>query len=199
MNAQAILDKIASDAQENALRIQDEAREKAEKALADTRQKLAADEAAMRAQAERDGAELSQRMGRMAELENRKALLKEKRVVIDAAFDRARELFLRLDAGAMRAFFLERVAEDAAGDETLTVGQNASQWFDDRFLADASALLQRQGKQTALQLSPEQRPGVTGFLLQKAGMEINCTLEAMLGDLRMDMETDVARLLFGEA
>ena len=199
MNAQAILDKIASDAQENALRIQDEAREKAEKALADTRQKLAADEAAMRAQAERDGAELSQRMGRMAELENRKALLKEKRVVIDAAFDRARELFLRLDAGAMRAFFLERVAEDAAGDETLTVGQNASQWFDDRFLADASALLQRQGKQTALQLSPEQRPGVTGFLLQQGGMEINCTLEAMLGDLRMDMETDVARLLFGEA
>ena len=198
MNAQAILDQIAADAQSRARQIADEAEQKAAAALEETRRKLADDEAAMRAQAEKDGAELTQRMGRMAELENRKALLEQKRTVIDEAFAHASERFAKQDAAATRAFFLRQIAQNAAGDERLIVGGANASWFDDRFLADANAALAKQGKPSALTLGDEKRPDATGFLLQKDGTEINCTLEAMLGDLRMDMETEVARQLFGE-
>ena len=194
MNAQAILDKIAADARDAARRIQDEARQKADEALKSLKRKLEADEAALRAQAERDGAEQGERMHRMASLENRKELLAQKRTVIDAAFARAKALFDSLDTAQMRAFFLERAAESATGGETLILGENQRQWADDRFLAEAHARIGGE----PVRMSPETRPGVTGFLLRKDGTEINCTLEAILGDLRIEMETDVARLLFGE-
>ncbi len=199
MNAQAILDKIAEDARNNAQSLQDDARQKAAAALEATRHRLAEDDQAMRARAENDGAELSQRMGRMAELENRKALLQQKRVVMDEAFERAQALFEGLDAAKKRAFYLQKLCENASGDEALIVGDHDAQWFDDRFLADASEMLQKQGKTAALTLADGKRAGVTGFLLQKDGTEVNCTLAAMIGDLRMEMETEVAALLFSEA
>lgn len=85
MNAQAILVKIEQDAAENADRILRRARAEADEMLAASGAEIEGLRGALLKQAEKDGAELEQRMQRMAELEDRKLLLGQKRKLIDHA------------------------------------------------------------------------------------------------------------------
>lgn len=58
-------------------------------------------------------------MERMAELEERKLLLRDKRTMIDRAFQKALERLLAMPSDKARAFLVETVAQSAAGDETV--------------------------------------------------------------------------------
>ena len=198
MNAQAILSKIEEDANLTADRLLSDAQVKAAELKAASRDKIEAMHKAMLAQAERDSKELEQRMIRMHELDERKALLGKKRELIDEAFTLAGDQLATSPAAQRRAFFLRQAIACANGNETLIPGADASDWFDDAFVAEINAALVAAGKPGGLVLGNERRAGCTGVILATRGSEIRCTFDANMEEARAELEHQVAGILFNE-
>lgn len=199
MNAEAILLKIEEDALQTAAKISGDAKAKAEELRAASREKIEGMHRAMLAQAEKDCAELEERMLRMADLEIRKSLLAQKRALIDSAFSGAASMLAAAPDGDKRAFFLSQITHYAEGNEVLAIGERDAAWFDGAFLADANAALAAAGKPAELTLATERCKGCTGIMLAAGGAEIRCTFDALLDEARAAMEQQVAVALFGDA
>lgn len=196
MNARPIQEKIEADAREAAQQIAQDAREKADALRRESNERMERAHEQMLAQAQRDGEELEQRMLRMSELDERKALLSRKRALIDEAFALAHQKLQAVSAPEKRAFFLAQIVKSAEGSERLIVGAEGDAWFDPGFLADANDALKSAGKPGMLTLAEERRVGCEGLILSARGAENNCTLESLLDAVRSEMETRVAAILF---
>lgn len=193
MNAQAILSKIEDDAVKAADALKNEAARKAEALKQASAQKVAAMHGQTVKQAESESAALKDRMGRMAQLENRKTLLEMKRQVIDEAFEAARQALCGQPAEKTRAFMLKNLQAFAQGDERLLVGADNDGWFDEGFLSELNQKLK--GK---LVLAEGRREGVTGAVLLRGGTEVYATYESLLSGDRAALETEIANILFNE-
>lgn len=196
MNANAIQEKILSDARAGASDIMRDANEKAARLRSEAEKRMAAAHSRLMMQASEDAEATRLRMERMEELEERKRLLSDKRALIDEAFAQALVKLEAMPAAQARAFLLKEASSVAQGDEAVILGSEHLAWYDDKFLADLNALLQKQGKPGALTLSSEKRSGETGLILAKNGMEISCTFASLLGSQRLDLEADIAAILF---
>lgn len=196
MNAQAILTKIEEDARQSAAELLTDANGRAEEIKTASRKKIEKARAEMIAQAQKESAELEKRMLRMAELDDRKEMLARKRALIDEVFALSAQKLSAMEPAKARAFFLEEAEREAAGRETVVIGAQNAQWFDERFLSDLNDRLRQAGKPGELKLAKERRAGATGLLLLQDGAEINCTFGAMLDALRVESETEVAHILF---
>ena len=196
MNAQAILDKILQDAKENASATLRDANDRAQGMKKASDERIAAARAQTEARAKQDAEAATARMQRMAELDERKLLLADKRRMMDQAFALALTKMKAMPAAQARAFLLTSLTELAEGDETLIVGAENDGWMDDKFLADANAALAAKGKPAKLTLAGDKRPGASGLLLAKHDTEINCTYEAFLNSQRLELEAQVAQTLF---
>lgn len=196
MNANAIQEKILSDARAGASDIMRDANEKAARLRTEAEKRMDAAHSRLMMQASEDAEATRLRMERMEELEERKRLLSDKRALIDEAFAQALAKLEAMPAAQARAFLLTEASAVAQGDETVLLGSKNTAWFDDTFLADLNALLKKQGKSGALMLSGEKRDGETGLILSKNGMEISCTFASLLSSKRLDMEADIAAILF---
>ncbi len=199
MNADAILVKIEEDAKHSAERILSDAQTRAEAMKVASREKIEEMHKTMLAKVALDGAELEQRMLRMAELEDRKALLAQKRVLIQDTFAQAQAQLDHAGAEKKRAFFLSQVTRCASGEETLFVGDVHADWFDASFITDVNQSMVAAGKPGSITLAPEKAPDCQGVVLKANGAEIHCTFEAILTEIRPRLEQEVAALLFGEA
>lgn len=199
MNAQAILDQIREDARAQGEKILADAQAKASETKAASREKIEAMHQSMISQAEKESAEMEQRMLRMAELDERKELLQKKRGLMDEAFALASQKLRAMPKTDKRAFFLGQVEKAAQGNETLRVGAEGADWFDGGFVAEANQSLEKQGKPAGLRVdSAGAVPGATGVVLAAQGMEVHCTFEALLDTMRAELETQVANALFGK-
>jgi V/A-type H+-transporting ATPase subunit E len=196
MDANAILEKIAQDARDAASSTLEDANKRAGEMKAASEERIGQQKKSALDRAKKDGVLLRERMLRMAELEDKKSLLSAKREVMDKAFMSALGMLETMDAKKMRAFFLRLVSDCAEGDETLLIGAKNNAWFDDAFVAEANAALKARGKKADLQKGVSPVLGV-GFALKKGGTQVNCTMDALLSQSRMGLETDVARVLFG--
>lgn len=196
MNANAIQEKILSDARSGASDIMRDANDKAARLRDEAEKRMAAARSRLMMQASEDAEATRLRMERMEELEERKRLLSDKRALIDEAFAQALDKLEAMPSAQACAFLLTEAAAVAEGDETVILGSKHPGWFDDKFLADLNALLQKQGKPGKLTLSNEKRDGETGLILAKNGMEISCTFASLLDSKRLDMEADIAAILF---
>ena len=190
MNANAIQEKILSDARTGASDIMRDANEKAARLRDAAEKRMAAAHSRLMMQASEDAEAARLRMERMEELEERKRLLSDKRALIDEAFAQALDKLEAMPPQQARA------AAVSDGDETVILGSKNPGWFDDKFLADLNTLLQKQGKPGQLTLGEEKRNGETGMILAKNGMEISCTFASLLDSRRLDMEADIAAILF---
>ena len=196
MNANAIQEKILSDARTSASDIMRDANEKAARLRDAAEKRMAAAHSRLMMQASEDAEAARLRMERMEELEERKRLLSDKRALIDEAFAQALDKLEAMPPQQARAFLMTEAAAVADGDETVILGSKNPGWFDDKFLADLNTLLQKQGKPGQLTLGNETRDGETGMILAKTGMEISCTFASLLDSRRLDMEADIAAILF---
>ena len=111
MNADAILKRIEQDARQSAEATMDDARKRAEALSAARREKLSQEDEAAMAQARKDALALDDRLQRMAELDARKALLAEKRRVLDEAFALALEKMRKMPAARATEFALRTLLE----------------------------------------------------------------------------------------
>ncbi|MBN1777650.1 MAG: hypothetical protein JW811_05965 [Clostridiales bacterium] len=198
MDAQAILTKIEADARDAAEKVLGDAQEKAKTMTLEAQQNRGMLKSAMLAQAEQECAQMEERMHRMAELDDRKAMLAKKREVISEAFALAKEKLQKTKPRDRRAFYLRKVADFAVGEETLIVGKDGADWFDDGFVSDANKALKAAGKPGSLSLQKERMDGCAGVVLSHRGAQVRITFEALLDEAQGELEQAAAQVLFSE-
>lgn len=94
-----------------------------------TEERIATARANTEARAHEDAQAAAVRMGRMAELDERKLLLKDKRDMMERAFSLALDKMKAMPAKEARAFLLSTLTELADGDEELIVGAESDGWM----------------------------------------------------------------------
>lgn len=195
MDANAILEKIVQEGAEQAQKILEEAGKKAEELKKASEDKIGKQLADIKAKSKQDGEQLRDRMLRMAELEWKKDSLSAKREVLDKAFAGALAELEKTAPDKLREIFLALAVQTAQGDEEVLIGDKNAAWYSDSFIADVNALLVKNGKCGELKKGVQSIPGV-GFALNKDGMQINCTMDALLNQERLNLEIEVSRILF---
>lgn len=195
MELQAILEQIISDAKATAAKTLKEAGEKAEGIKNATSSRIEGLMAQTRQQALADGDEAEKRMRRMAELEEKKLLLSDKRKLIEQVFSQALQHLKALDDRQKTEIFLGFMLEQAAGNETVLPGTQSQHLINDGFIQAANAALAQKGHKGGLTLGKPTING-TGFVLQKEGALIDCTFESLLKGMQSRQEAEVASILF---
>lgn len=140
---------------------------------------------------------LAERMERLSELNFRVELLKEKRNLIDKAFDQALEKLRGLPEERFSQWLLSQLS-NAQGTEEVRAGAINDSFFGPEFLAKANGQLKKLGKPGELKDAGGRVPDVSGLVLYGQGSEVNCTLETAMEQARMDMEAKLAKVLFDE-
>lgn len=199
MRADAIINRVLEDARAQAAQMLKEAEERAEQYRVKADQEIVSKREETMDQARRECVELRDRMLRMAELDQRKVQLGVKRDLIDQAFQKALNSMREMSDADKLTYISRTLAEIASGDEEVIVSAADAALFSGDALQKVNAALAAQGKPGKLTLSAERRETGGGFILKKSSMEINCTFEAMLGQVRPSLESSVADMLFADA
>lgn len=137
------------------------------------------------------------RMERMAQMESRKSVLALKQELMSEAFARAEKLVQEMPEKDYTAF-LAKLAADASvdGDEEIILS-SADSALAPAVLSGANALLNASGKNGKLRLSAESGSFDGGLILRKGGIDINCTVKALIDSVRNEVSPAVADVLFG--
>ena len=196
MKADVIVEKVLADAKAAAGQIIAEARRKTGELQQASESRIEAGVQRVRERARQDGEAERVRMQRMAELEERKRDLADKRGVLDLVFSGVIQQLEEGDPAALRAILLRMAAGSAAGTETLLVGDAHSGWFDSGFVAELNRALCAKGLPGQIRLSPEKAPGVTGLILRENGADLAITPAEIVAAVRPDMEPDIAKVCF---
>ena len=185
--ADKLIGRILGEAEADASAARDKAAESCRALQADCEKRIA--ERAEAAAASRDAAVKGVLDGARtrAELDGRKETLSVRRRILDEAFAAAARELNAL-TGQRREAILRRLLEKEAapGDVVMPAGQ-------DRELI--AGLLEQVPQ--ALTLSEEDAPFAGGFLLRGGSYEKDCSLDALMTELRLSEETNAARILFG--
>ncbi|NLI55038.1 MAG: hypothetical protein GX417_12080 [Clostridiales bacterium] len=122
-----------------------------------------------------------------AALDGKKDALRKKRAVIDAAFARAYDAALSLDAQTRKRICAGMLAQEAEGGETVVPAS-----------ADREAMkaLVSDMPQKRLSLSDKDAAIDGGFVLLGEGYEKDCSFHSLLSVVRGEEETAVYQLLF---
>ena len=132
-----------------------------------------------------------------AHLKARNKKLEAKGEVIDAVFNKAVETLNNLDSNTVLTYFKDAILSmDIEGDESIIVNEKTKNVITDSFVNEVNAELSKQGKKGELKLSNETRDIKGGFILEKNGIEVNNTFEALVNSLKEDLEYEVANVLF---
>ena len=121
-----------------------------------------------------------------AELDGRKETLRAKRELLDGVFAEAYARMLALPTDRREALFLSILQKEARPDDTVAPAK-----VDRAVLEHAAAKLP-----FAVKLSEKDADADAGFILFGDGYEKDCSMKAILRELRDAEETNVAKILF---
>ena len=184
--ADKLIGRILGEAEADAKAARDKAAESCRAVMADCDKKIA--ERAEIAAASRDTAVKGVLDGARtrAELDGRKETLSVRRRILDEAFAAATKELNALSGPRREAILLSLLKKEAAAGDVVEPAKQ------DRELI---ARLLPQVPQT-LTLSEKDAPCEGGFLLQGGSYEKDCSLDALMAELRLNEETNAARILF---
>jgi V/A-type H+-transporting ATPase subunit E len=135
--------------------------------------------------------EIVKRREIVANLDAAKIDLGVKQRLVGEAFEGALRQLAELPRDKYLSFahtLLERAVE--TGDETLFVGKDEHH-IDGAWLDSYNA-----GHSTRLSFSGTRLPIAGGFVLRNGKIDINCSWDMLIGDIRPEIESDVVRQLF---
>ncbi|MEX1307954.1 MAG: V-type ATP synthase subunit E family protein [Eubacteriales bacterium] len=186
--AKAVADAEKKNADDKAKEILDKAKQKA---------KDATEKAEANASAEAE--ERKKRIKSVYDLEHKKDILAMKREVLDAAFSKAEADIAKLPDGDFCAL-MTRLLLDCADDGTgeICVAKADTNRLGDDFLKKANDALKAKCGKGDVALAKDTCGKKSGFIYRKGGMEIDCSVEAVVNLAREQVETDAAAILFGE-
>lgn len=132
-----------------------------------------------------------------AELSVRNNKLFAKQQVVERVFDEALNKLSSLSGDELRIFIKNCIVTmDIAGDEKLIVAPKDRGNIDEGFLTELNQALMNRGRVGNLTLSGDERSFRGGFILERKGIEINNTFEALIQSMKDELEYEVARVLF---
>lgn len=192
-----IINRIMEEAKNAAERNLADARKEAQSLIAAAEKEAAEKIASARAAAEAEAADLKRRMHAVANLEERKRMLKVHQDMVDAAFEAALEKAVRLpdkDYGELLKGFILNSVRD--GECEILFNEADKKRLGEKFVKEVNQTLKGMGRTSALKLSADALNSRGGFILRYGNMEINSTLEIVMSLLRPRLEAEVAEMLF---
>lgn len=187
--SEAIINKIISDAKENADVTLKAADKKAEEIIAAA--KVNAEEylGKERTASEEAARLIVERRKTVAALDAKKIALKARQELIDECFEAAEKKILSLGKEEYLAF-VGKLVEENAEDGDLLVLSSEEKYVDKAFV---EAISEKLGKK--LGISDEKETYVGGIVLRSSSCDKNLTLNALLRSVREDKEKEIAEIL----
>lgn len=197
MDVHPLIAKIEENARVTADSLLSEARARVQDLQRSTDEELQRTQEESDKRARQDALKLEESLRRLQALNGRKDLLERKRGLISQAFDLALERLRAQPTQKLREYLMGQLVAGAAGIEEVTPGDVNPGFFDESFLKEANAALEKAGKPGRLRATGGTRPGVCGLILTLPGSESHLTMETLLLQKRESLEADVAGLLCG--
>lgn len=144
-----------------------------------------------------EATQLLERLNSAADMDAKKQVLAEKQILLAEAFDYAAKRLHDLPEETYIAL-LAKLAADAAvsGEETIILSAEDRSKLGTKILSAANARLKSAGKNASLTLSEETRQMTGGLILSAGNIEMNCTLDVLVGGMKDEMSALLAKLLF---
>lgn len=199
MALEDIVNKINTDALNEAAKVKDEAEASASKIGQEASDRATTIREEILRDARAKAREDRERSLIMANLESSKQVLAAKQALMDEAFERAKARLVGLgDREYLK--LIEKVLLEAveSGDEVIIVSTKDRSRISPSFLEGINRSLISKGKKARLRLSKETRDIKGGVILSSGRSETDCSFETLIRELRDDLEIEVARILFGE-
>ena len=197
MATENITAKILSDAEERAREILAEAEDRVKDLLEKGREETQKLEEKLKKETSDRAKKETTRIISLAEMEEKKRILKEKITILEDTFQKALEhLRARPDTEyrqTMKRLLLRSVDQ---GDEEVVVAENDKEKLTQEFVDSVNDELRKLGKKGQLKLAEEFGDFSGGVLLRRERVETWCSLEVLLSSMKDDLEIEVAELLF---
>lgn len=196
MNAEQVINKILTEARQQAEAIVQEATEKRDEKMRQLEDELSA----YREETDRLAAEAAEdrrsRMLAAARMENARAMLKAKTELLDEVFARAEDRIAKMPDESYKALITKLMSQAVeTGDEEVIVGKDEK-----RITGDFIKQVNRQlgtGFKGNLRLSDRRAEIKGGFILKRGRVQVNAAVEVLVERLREAMEMELASRLFG--
>lgn len=191
MSKEAIIDKILSDARIKADAIIGEANEKADSIIAQAAEVCKAYIYNSKSETDAKVLDIEARSKTVAELDAKKLQLAAKTQIINMVFDRALDKLRNLDTERYRALVFAML-ENAEDGDTVVISQREK----DIVTKDA---LNEFAKQRGIKLTLADELGNFdgGIVIKSRGVDKNFTFEVEIQLLKEELETQVAKEIFG--
>ncbi|WP_294401381.1 V-type ATP synthase subunit E [uncultured Clostridium sp.] len=193
-NLSNLTSKILKDAEDKKAVILSDAENEKNKILSKKQEEANRVEKTMLEKAEREAASRKDRIISGAELHARNEKLEAKQKVIKEVFETSVKELSNCSAEDLKGFVKEVILNtEIEGEQNLILNANGKKAIDEAFVAEINEKL---GKKAVIKLSDETGKFEGGFILERNGIEINNTFEALVGSLKDDLSLEVARVLF---
>ena len=138
-----------------------------------------------------------QRLVSTSQMKAKREILERKQECIAQAFDRAVQKLTDL-SGEEYIDFLARLAAAAArsGNESVVLNERDRQEYGEQAVVAANLLLVKKGIPGFLSLSEQVRPMLGGLIVKDGDIEVNCSIDTLMVQLRGSMTGEVAAALF---
>ena len=132
-----------------------------------------------------------------AEMDAKKSVLALKQDCVAEAFDMAKRRLADMPEDSYVGFLASLAASAAAdGSGEIVLSARDRERCGKAVLERANAALAAKGLTPALTLAADSREISGGLILRQGGVEVNCSIEALVEALKGPMTADVARTLF---
>lgn len=137
-----------------------------------------------------------QRLAKMADMEARKSILSQKQTIVAEAFRRAEEKLLSLSGEEYLDFLISLASRaSVSGTEEIVLAEKDRN-LGAKVCSGANVRLADWGRKATLTLSPRTGDFVGGLILTEGNISVNCTVEALMAQVRETMAAEVAAELF---
>lgn len=192
-----ITQRILQQAQEQAAELRRQAEQSAAQAKQRACAKAEQDAQAIAAQGQTECQERQNRIMAVADLELRKRRLAAKRQVLDEAFDAARTALERMPEEEYRRLYAKAVWEAVEkGEEKIAPAETDKERLGQDFVDLLNRMLAQQGRRAKITLADSRADIAGGCVVCNAGMEVDCSHQALLRGVREKTEGEINRMLF---
>ena len=193
-NLNNLTSKILQDAEAKKAVILSDAENEKNKILSKKQQEASSVEKTMLEKAEIEAASRKERIISGAQLHARNEKLEAKQKVISEVFETSVKELSNCSGDDLKGFVKEVILNtEIEGEQNLILNAEGKKVIDDAFVAEINKTL---GKKAVIKIDENTRDFKGGFILEKDGIEINNTFEALVSSIKDDLSLEVARVLF---
>lgn len=188
--------KIIKDSEVKAKIILDEAKREEEKIILGQKQEGEREKSKIIKKAYLESANRKERIISNSHLFVRNRKLEVKQEIIDRVYNGALNKLIELNKEEYLKFIKESILNlEIYGDEEIILSQN-EKYINKEVIEEINKELKNNGKKGEIRISDKKRDFAGGFILNKEGIEINNTFEALIVSLKDDLEPVIIDTLF---